>query len=193
MRTHRITIVASGMDPEAEDFEDRFFEAGCDDATISVQKGLVLLDFAREARTFLSALWSAVADVERAGAKIERIEPDYLVSASEIAERAHLSRSAVSLYAKGERGRDFPPPVARVTSESPLWDWSEVASWMHRKNALPLAAVLEAKAVREVNRAFSAAALSATFLGRRIGRERLRRSVRREGHSGGSACRVRRA
>lgn len=84
MKTHRFTIVASGVDPEPADFEDRFFAAGCNDATITVQQGLILLNFAREAKTSLSAFSSAVADVERAGAKVERIEPENVVSTSEM-------------------------------------------------------------------------------------------------------------
>ena len=70
MTTHEFTIVASGL--EAEDFEDRFYEAGCDDATISFQKSVIVLDFAREAQTFAKALISAMHDVQQAGAKIER-------------------------------------------------------------------------------------------------------------------------
>ena len=31
MKTHEFTIVASGLDPEMDGYEDRFFEAGCDD------------------------------------------------------------------------------------------------------------------------------------------------------------------
>ena len=54
-------------------------------------------EFGREARNFVHAVVSAVFDVMRTGAKIERIEPDYLVSLSEIAKRSGLSRSAVSL------------------------------------------------------------------------------------------------
>ena len=69
-RTHKFTLVASGLDPEANDFEDRFFEAGCDDATISIQKGVILLEFARAAPSFAKALISAIADVQRAGANV---------------------------------------------------------------------------------------------------------------------------
>jgi hypothetical protein len=76
---------ASGLNPEARDFEDRFFEAGCDDATISFQKGVIILEFAREASNFIKALASAPSDVQRAGARVERIEPDHLVSVADIA------------------------------------------------------------------------------------------------------------
>lgn len=151
MKTYEFTIIASGLDPEADDFEDRFYEAGCDDATISFQKGVIVLDFAREAQTFSKALISAMRDVQEAGAKIERIEPDHLVSLSDIAARSGLSRAAISLYGKGERGRGFPAPVARITSESPLWDWAEVARWMHTHDRLPASEVLRARVMKEAN------------------------------------------
>jgi transcriptional regulator with XRE-family HTH domain len=151
MKVFEFAIVACGPNPEADDFEDRFFEAGCDDATISFQKGLIVLEFAREAKNFAHALTSAFADVLKAGAKVERFEPDYLVSLSDIAARSGLSRAAISLYCKGERGKNFPVPVARVTSESPLWDWVDVSRWMHKNGKLPHEAVLEARMVREAN------------------------------------------
>ena len=62
-------------------------------------------------------------DEEHFGARVERIEPDHLVSMADIARRAGLTRAAISLYAKGMRAQEFPAPVARVTSEIPLWDW----------------------------------------------------------------------
>lgn len=155
--TYNFTVIASGLDPESPDFEARFFEAGCGDATIAFQKGAIILEFDREARSFAHALHSAIIDVLRAGAKVEHVEPDYLVSLSEIAGRANISRAAASLFAKGERGRGFPLPVARVTTESPMWDWVEVARWMYRKKTLSLNTVVEAKLVRQANRAVRAA------------------------------------
>ncbi len=153
MNAFEFTIIASGLDPNSSDFEDRFFEANCDDATIIVVKGKIVLEFYREARNFSHALASAIQDVTRAGATVEHIEPDYLVSLADIAERCSLSRSAVSLYAKGERGEAFPSPVARITSESPLWDWVHVARWMFRRKTLSLTALVQAKIVRDANRA----------------------------------------
>lgn len=151
MNMHSFTIVPSGLDHGADDFEDRFFEAGCDDATISIQKGAIILDFRREARSFSSALKSAIAAVEAAGASVAHIEPDHLVSLTDIAARANLTKAAVSLYAKGERGDGFPAPVARVTTESPLWDWVLVARWLHRRGRLGTDALVRARLVRSVN------------------------------------------
>ena len=151
MNMYEFTIIATGLAPYATDFADRFFEAGCDDATISFQKGAIILDFDREARTFGHALTSAIADVKKAGAEAVHVEPDHLVSLSDIAARAGITRAAASNWARGERGRDFPAPVARVTTDSPLWDWVDVSRWLHRQGRLPIEDVLRARFVRGVN------------------------------------------
>lgn len=150
---HEFTVVATGLDPEAEDFEDRFFAAACDDATIAVQRGAILLHFARSAPTLAEAVKTALAAVTAAGARPLRLEPDPLVSLSDIAARAGLTRAAVSLYARGERGVGFPAPVVRVTSESPLWDWAAVAEWLRGRGQLPDGVVEEARTLREANAA----------------------------------------
>lgn len=136
MKMFEFSIIASGLDPQANDFEARFYDAGCDDALVAFQKGRIILDFAREAETVQEAISSAVDDVRRAGARVERVEPDPLVSLSDIAQRSGLTRAAVHNYASGERRADFPAPVARVTSNSPLWDWSEVSGWLFQQGAL---------------------------------------------------------
>jgi hypothetical protein len=170
MKSHSFTIVASGVDTRKA--ADAFFEAGCDDATLSIQKGLIVLEFDREARTFTGALVSALRDVARTGAKIERIEPDYLVSATEIAKRLGCTRAAVSLYAKGERGAAFPKPVARITTDSPLWDWAEVSSWLCHQHKLPPTRVVEARVVKELNRLVVENAHASSFLARKITKTR---------------------
>lgn len=155
MKEHEFSIIASGLDPWAEDFDTRFYEAGCDDATIAFQKGHIIVDFAREAATLDDAIASAIRDVTKAGAKVERIEPDPLVSLSDMAARAGLTRAALTNYFKGLRAEAFPPPVARVTTESPLWDWATVARWMYAHKKLPREAALEAEIVRQANEAIA--------------------------------------
>ena len=151
MASFEFAIVASGLDPAAEDFFDRFYDAGCDDATVAFQKGHIIVDFAREAPSLAEAIASAVADVKKAGAKVERIEPDPLVSLSDMAARAGLTRAAMTNYFKGTRGQDFPPPVAKVTSESPLWDWATVARWMFQNEKLNREAAIDAEIVKQAN------------------------------------------
>jgi len=132
MKRFEFTIVASGLDPEADDFETRFYEAGCDDAGVGFQNGHILLDFEREADSLIAAIVSAVEDASTAGATVERVEPDPLVSLIDMAERSGMSRQAMTNYYKGHRQEGFPPPKARVTSHSPLWDWAAVAAWLYQ-------------------------------------------------------------
>jgi hypothetical protein len=169
MKTYEFSVIASGLDPSAEDFESRFYDAGCDDATVSFQKGRIILDFAREADRIEGAIASAVEAVMAAGAKIDRVEPDPLVSLSEIASRTGMSRAAMTQYSKGQRGKGFPAPVARVTSDSPLWDWAVVARWLFLQRRLTREAALEAEAMSVANEAIVS--------GERDIGERLRRRV----------------
>ncbi|WP_020185900.1 hypothetical protein [Methylopila sp. 73B] len=158
MTTHEFVIVATGVDPTSDDFETRFFEAGCDDATVSFQRGLILLDFARDADRFDEALASAIEAVRAAGAEVVRIEPDPLVSLADIAARTGMSRAAMTQYAKGQRGRNFPPPAAKVASESPLWQWASVSEWLFENHKLPADAVVEAVVLKRANELLDASA-----------------------------------
>ena len=151
MTLYEFCIIASGLDPQDDDFESRFYDMGCDDATISFQRGRIILEFGREALSLEDAIASALDDIRRAGATPHRVEPDPLVSMSDIGARAGLTRAAISLYAKGERGENFPSPVARVTTDSPLWLWSEVAAWLAKSGKLPQATVKEAQAIEAAN------------------------------------------
>ena len=130
MRSYEFTIVATGLSIDNEDWADSFYEAGCDDAFVGIQRGVFVLHFDREAPSAVAAIKSACEDVRRAGAHVLRIEPDPLVSGSDIAERSGLTRQAVSLYVNGERGVGFPTPVACICSSRPLWDWMDVATWL---------------------------------------------------------------
>ncbi len=153
MKTFEFSIIASGLDPEAEDFADRFFNAGCDDATISFQKGHIIADFARGAELVDDAICSAVECVEAAGAIVDRVEPDPLVNLSDIAARAGLTRAAISQYSTGQRSENFPSPVARVTSDTPLWDWATVATWLFQHEKLSRDDAIEAEVVKAANEA----------------------------------------
>jgi len=151
MKVHEFTIIASGFHPDADDVANIFFEVGCDDAALSFQKGVLILEFDREAASFSAAVMSAFNDVLKTGAKVERFEPDHLVSLADIAKRSGLSRGAITNYHKGDRGADFPTPVARVTSDSPLWDWCEIAAWLHSRQQISREELVQARIVKEAN------------------------------------------
>jgi predicted DNA-binding transcriptional regulator AlpA len=155
MKNYEFSIIASGLDPKAGDFESRFYDAGCDDATISLQKGHIIVDFARDSASMEAAVSSAIDAVIKAGAKVERVEPDPLVSLSEIAARVGMTRAAITQYSKGQRSKDFPAPVVKVTSDSPLWDWAAVSLWFFRHRKLSKEVALEALTVKEINSAIA--------------------------------------
>ena len=114
-----------------------------------------IVDFAREADSIAEAIASAVENVCATGAKIDRIEPDPLVNLTDIAERTDMTRAAISNYAKGVRGKgkEFPAPIARVTSDTPLYDWAEVAAWMAVHKKIPVETAIAAGVVQEANNA----------------------------------------
>jgi hypothetical protein len=84
MKTFEFSIIASGLDPKAEDFADRFFDAGCDDATLSFQNRQIIVNFVREAESIDAAIVSAAECVAAAGAKVQRIELGPLVNLANI-------------------------------------------------------------------------------------------------------------
>jgi len=129
--TFRMTIAGIALTDEQL---DALFEAGCDDATFSLERdGSVLGLFDREAETQEDAVLSAVNDVEAAGisARVLRVtQDDDWLTASEIAEKVGRTRQSIGLLIRGDRGPGgFPSPVVRQGSSNPLWSWAEVATW----------------------------------------------------------------
>ncbi len=138
-------------DPHSDGFEDVFIEAGCDDATFVLLRGAAAISFDRDANTYKDAVFSAYKQIISTGAQIVRFEPDFLVSASDIAERSGLTRAAVSLFTKGERRDGFPIPHARLNSANPLWDWVSVSEWLVKHKDLPKEKYREALISRIIN------------------------------------------
>ena len=151
MKRFEFAIIATGRNFDDDAFLDAAFEAGCGDATLSFQKGVIIAEFARESASFSSAIASACYQLLDTGVTLERIEPDHLVSISEIAERSALTRQAISLYSKGDRGQGFPGPIAKVTSNHPLWDWYQVARWLCEAGHLAKEEVIRARVLKEAN------------------------------------------
>jgi hypothetical protein len=100
-----------------------------------------------------AAIASAIECVRAAGATVDRVEPDPFVNLTDIAARTGLTRAAVSQYSTGNRKEHFPPPVARVITSMPLWDWAEVAVWFYHHRSLSREVVIQAAAVKTANSA----------------------------------------
>lgn len=130
------TLIFSGVRELTVEVLDAFYAGGCDDALIGMRGGVAYADFCREADSFRQAVFSAMRDVELAGvgAKVEHIEPDEMVTMSEIARRLNITREGVRKRVAGTRGPgNFPPPTGGVTRQSPLWRWTDVIQW-HQEN-----------------------------------------------------------
>jgi predicted DNA-binding transcriptional regulator AlpA len=157
---HEFTLVMAG-DLEDRATLDALFEAGCDDATFGEVDHVGYADFIREAPTFGEAVRSAIEQVESVpGLRVVRVEPDDLVTMSEIAQRLGRSRESVRLLISGARGvGGFPPPVSHLKARSRLWRWSEVVAWAKRHDrrvdpgaASAIAAINAALTLRETAR-----------------------------------------
>ena len=60
-----------------EELADQLFEAGCDDSTPGTFCGTPYISFHREAESLESAIRSAVADVQKAGCVVERVQIEH--------------------------------------------------------------------------------------------------------------------
>ena len=94
---------------------DALFEAGCDDATFSLERdGTVLGFFDREAETQENAVLSAIHNAESAdiGARVLWVtQDDDWLTASEIAKRVGRTRQSIGLLVRGDPGPGgFPAP-----------------------------------------------------------------------------------
>ncbi|WP_180063155.1 hypothetical protein [Acinetobacter sp. YH16042] len=74
MKKFSFTIHIVDLNASHNGFEDRLYEAGCDDALVcSINKNLYL-EFSRESKTLDLAIESAVNNIKKANAKVIRID-----------------------------------------------------------------------------------------------------------------------
>lgn len=138
MTEHHYTLVIDG---EVDAHIDELFEAGCDDATFGSVDGTQYAEFDREADSLAHAILSAIGDVESVeGLRVTRVEPNELVTLSEIATRLGRTRESVRLLAAGKRGADFPAPASHLRTRNKLWRWTDIAAWDGRLSAADLVA-----------------------------------------------------
>jgi hypothetical protein len=83
MRKFDFEVLLAPGTEMTEDLADRLFEAGCDDGLPGMSCGIACIGFTREADSLESAIRSAIADVQKAGCTVDRvqIERDSLLSA----------------------------------------------------------------------------------------------------------------
>lgn len=132
MTIHQFTLIVEGADLQDDAHVNALFEAGCDDATVGKVGSVQYLDFDREAESFADAVFEATEAIETAGfkARVVHLEPDDLVTTTEIAERTGRTRESVRLLVRGNRGPGrFPAPATHFKSRQRMWRWQEVLLW----------------------------------------------------------------
>ncbi len=70
------TLILSSQPELTEELCDALFAAGCDDATSGQICGSPQMMFHREAESLESAIRSAIADIQKVGCHVERLEMD---------------------------------------------------------------------------------------------------------------------
>ncbi len=147
-REHEFALVVSGASKLKTEIVDALYEAGCDDATVSIRSGRMYLTFVRQAPSFKDAIFSAIRNIKAAnvGLDVIRVDECDLVTQSDIARRINRTRQLVNQYISGERGPgDFPPPSCELHEKHLLWAWCEVAFWLHENNLINYDAVRDAR------------------------------------------------
>ncbi len=148
------TLVLTGITELAPEAEDALFEAGCDDATISVHSGRVFLTFSRVAPSLKEAVLSAIRNVKKAniGADVLRVDICNLVTQADIARKIGRSRQLIHQYIAGVRGPGgFPGPACDISDGTPLRYWCEVASWLRQNDMIKEDVLREAQEGAVIN------------------------------------------
>ena len=159
-KEHDFALIVAGIESLTSDVEDALFNAGCDDATLSIQYGLLYMEFSRRARSLQDAIVSAIHNVQKAGigAQVLRVDESNLVTAAEISRRIQRSRQLVHQYMTGQRGPGgFPPPECHLIEGSPLWAWRAVSYWLVQNSLLRPEESWNAEVVEAINQVLESA------------------------------------
>lgn len=78
MKTHRFSLILSGVSEITSDLADALYEATAGDIEFEMRDGVAVLDFCRAAKTLRGAVTSAIRDVEGAnvGVRVVRVESE---------------------------------------------------------------------------------------------------------------------
>lgn len=78
MKTHRFSLVLSGISELTSELADRLFEATKGDIEFNMRDGIAFVEFERSAPTLNAAIRSAIDDVENAGLgiRVVRVESE---------------------------------------------------------------------------------------------------------------------
>jgi hypothetical protein len=111
---------------------DALYASGFAGAIFGARAGVAYVELDALEGEFEQIVLDAIDALERAaeGLFVLRVEPDELVSASQIARRMARSRQSVSQLIAGERGPGgFPAAVTFIDAQTRVWRCADVAAW----------------------------------------------------------------
>lgn len=111
-------------------YVDKLYEVGCDDALVAIgKKGMIALDFTREAQDAYSAFKSAMKDIKKAipDSVLVETSPDFVTTTDLSKILKHSRQNSRKLMS----GKNSPIPV-HVGSPS-FWHLSEVFDWLKKE------------------------------------------------------------
>ena len=127
-RSYEWTFVVPDISGPDDERIDRLYAAA--DALVDSHSGLTRVSMLVDGQTAVAAAKKAIAKLENCGLVAERTYPEF-VSRADIAERASKTRQAVDNWVRGDRQKDFPPPVHFVSGG--VWLWRHVRDWLERE------------------------------------------------------------
>jgi hypothetical protein len=74
MPTFEFQLILRDIQEVTEELADSLFDAGCNDGTPFSSQGVAAIGFSREADSIEEAVHSAIADVNKAGLTVARVE-----------------------------------------------------------------------------------------------------------------------
>lgn len=152
---YNFTLIVQGISEINAEIEDKLFESGCSDATLSLKDNIACLEFDRAAISMQNAIVNAITNVIDSGLKvrISSIEPGEYVTTSEIARRINKSRQYIRKLKVGEKGFDsFPAPISGNQFGIPIYHWITIAKYFIRhKKFIGEEEIEKALLIKEIN------------------------------------------
>jgi hypothetical protein len=74
MKCYEFIVVLKDLQVIDDDLAEALYEAGCDDGSPFSSSGVAAVGFSREAESLEAAIRSAVADVQKTGCTVQRVE-----------------------------------------------------------------------------------------------------------------------
>lgn len=153
-REYDFALIVVGQNELTDEILNALFEAGCDDATVSLQYGFIYMEFSRSANSMKDAILSAIRNVRKAkvGLNVWRVDDCNLVTQAEIARRIGRTRQLVQQYMAGTRGPGgFPAPQCNLKDRVPLWTWCSVSYWLVQNDMIRPEELQNAEAINAIN------------------------------------------